>query len=126
MPTDTIVTITIDRENALKIVDDIMASFPECSQTLQVQNWDYKRRLFSVFDDDEGKLHKISEIDLLKGFKLMFDPGKWPKGLAFPPACSTYDKKDPSNAWDRWLCKADATDFDAFLQLAVLGEVVYG
>jgi hypothetical protein len=25
-----------------------------------------------------------------------------------------------------WLCEADAWDFDAFIQLAIFGEVIYG
>lgn len=125
------VTISIPESTALKVIDDIMANFPEASQSLRVCNWNYKERKFSIRDVEEAddstesgcKEYMITEADLLKGFKLMFDPGKWPAGLAFPPACGEYSENGP---WDRWLGNADATDHDAFLQLAVLGEVIYG
>ncbi len=135
-PADPIVTIQISRETALKIIDDIMANFPEASMTLRVVKWNYEERKFTVEDTEENfpdpelgdcpKTYMITETDLLKGFKLMFEPGMWPAGLDYPPACAYYDKKDPKNPWDRWLCNADAIYHDAFLQLAVLGEVIYG
>jgi hypothetical protein len=118
------VTITIPDEVALKIIDDIMANFPEASQTLRVTVWKYKERKFSVEDTEDGGKYLITEKELLKGFQLMFESGKWPKGLPFPPACAEYDSK--SGPWDRWLGEADCETHDAFLQLAVLGEVIYG
>lgn len=125
-PADRIVTIQINRETALKIIDDIMANFPEASQSLRVVGWKYTERKFNVEDPENGIRYEITEADLLKGFKLMFEPGMWPAGLDAPPACASYDKDDPRCPWDRWLCNADAVYHDAFLQLAVLGEVIYG
>lgn len=127
--------ITIPHAAALLIIDGIMANFPEASQTLRVTDWDYTGRKFTVIDteeDDEStesgsKEYKITVENLIVGFAMMFVPGKWPKGLTHPPASGVYGgEKDFESPWAQWLGDSDASSFDAFLQLAVLGEVRYG
>lgn len=135
MPGGITLSVTISKETALKIIDDIMANFPEASQSLRVCNWNYKERKFSIRDVEEAddstesgcKEYMITEADLLNGFKLMFEPGKWPHGLTFPPASAVYGGTlDNTSPWGGWFNKTDVVDYDAFLQLAVLGEVIYG
>ncbi len=121
------ITIIIPVSVALLIIDDIMANFPEASQTLQVTSWRYKERIFLVEDTEAGDQHQVDEAALLKGFVLMFVPGKWPKGLTFPPASGEYaGTSDMESPWAQWLLQADCHTHDAFLQLAVFGEVRYG
>lgn len=123
-----VVRVEISRKTALRIIDEIMANYPEAGQgtALQVMDWNYQKRRFKVEDEETQRKYQITERHLLQGFALMFSPGKWPKGLAFPPACATYDEKDYDCPWNRWLSDADYTDHDAFLQLATIGEVIYG
>ena len=48
---------------------------------------------------------------------------KWLGGLTQVPANLLGGDIE---AIDDWICQADAFDFDAFVQLAIFGEVLYG
>jgi hypothetical protein len=128
IPTGIAVSIMIPNEVALKVADQIMANFPESSQTLRCTDWKYDQRQFKFTDTEEGKKYTLDEAAMLKGFALMYEPGKWPKGLKAPPACAEYNDNAArgGNAWDDWLCDSDAFSFDAFVQLCLLGDVIYG
>jgi len=114
-------TIKIPDAVAEQVVKGIMENFPEASNgsALVCVGWRYDAWQFTLEDSESGKSYRLGKAALLKAFPLIFTD-KWPKGCTQPPASS-----DPE-VWDNWLCQADAIDFDAFAQLACLGEVIYG
>jgi hypothetical protein len=98
-----------------------MENFPEASYgcSLKCTSWNYKTGYFVFYDLETDKPYSIDKTNLLKAFTLLFTD-KWPKGCTPPPVSA-----DPKT-WNDWLCTCDAQDFDAFAQLACLGEVIYG
>lgn len=102
-------------------VKGIMENFPEASRgcALACTSWKYSAWRFIFHDQEEGKIYELDKAKLLSAFPLIFTD-KWPKGCTSPPLVWTEESVDD------WLCKCDATDFDAFVQLACLGEVIYG
>lgn len=113
--------IQISNELTESTVRGIMDNFPEASHgcALRCIAWKYDEWSFRFLDEESGKEYRLEKADLLKAFPLIFTD-KWPKGCIQPPASAD------TEAWDEWLCQCDATDFDAFAQLACLGEVIYG
>ena len=103
------------------IVKSIMENFPEASSgcALGCIGWKYDAMKFTFQDFEDGKIYKLDKEKILAAFPLIFTD-KWPKGCTKPPF------SDSVEDWDNWLCQCDATDFDAFVQLACLGEVIYG
>jgi hypothetical protein len=98
-----------------------MENFPEASHgcALVCTRWKYDAWEFRFEDVETGIEYNLDKAKLLAVFPLMlFD--KWPKGCTPPPASID------TEVWDDWLCNADAISFDAFAQLACLGEVIYG
>lgn len=114
-------TITIPDDVKKQVVKGIMENFPEASSgcALRCTGWRYEKMEFTFEDSEEGKKHELTEAKLLAAFPLIFT-NKWPKGCTQPIA------KDDLESWEDWLCQADANDFDAFVQLAIFGEVIYG
>lgn len=113
------IELTIPDELIEKIVRGIMDNFPEAGQTMVCTGWKYDTLDFNFEDTEEGKKYKVDKVQLLRAFPLLFSD-KWPKGLTQPP------HSDQWEAWEDWLGQADAFDFDAFIQLALLGDVIYG
>lgn len=115
------VTIKIPETTVKAVIKGIMDNFPEASNgcSLRCVGWHYKTLEFEFIDEESGKRYAVKEPELRKAFDLMFTD-KWPKGCTQPLA------NVGAEAWEDWLCQADATDFDAFAQLACLGEVIYG
>jgi len=103
------------------VVQGIMENFPEASSccALRCVNWKYDAWKFRFEDLESGIEYDLDKTKLIAAFPLMLTD-KWPKGCTQPPAST-----DPE-VWDNWICQSDATDFDAFAQLACLGEVIYG
>ena len=102
-----------------KVVRGIMDNFPEASCTLRCVEWNYDDMKFTFVDDEEDKTYTIEKDKLMAIFPALFS-NKWPKGLTKPPLSAEWDD------WNNWLCQSDVFDFDAFVQLACLGEVIYG
>jgi hypothetical protein len=104
-----------------KIVAGIMENFPEadCGSSLRCILWGYKDWNFEFWDDETGKRYQLSKEKLIAAFPLLFTD-KWDKHLTRPPSNGDWD------TWEEWLCQSDATDFDAYVQLAIFGEVIYG
>lgn len=110
-----------------EFITGIMENFPEASTpSLDCIGWRYKNLEFQFLDVDgsiDQKKHIIHLVDrqkLLKALELM-STEKWPK------LCTPFDAdvlKDSDSISD-WLGEADATDFCAFVELAIFGEVVY-
>ena len=73
-----------------------------------------------VRDEEEDKTLVTTKEQLLRGIDLMAT--KWPKGCT-PLKAGMFSNE---NILDDWLCSADSIDYDAFIQLAIFGEVVYG
>jgi hypothetical protein len=113
------IPITIPETQIDKIIDDIMANFPEAAQCVSCIGWKYDACKFTFYDDEEGKKYVLDREILRKTFPLLYSE-KWPKGLKAAPTTADAD------AWDDWLCQSDAWSFDAFVQLAMFGEVIYG
>lgn len=113
-------TIEIPDELVEKIVRGIMDNFPEASVGCELRcvGWKYDTMEFEFIDGD-GKSFELYKARLLAAFPLMFTD-KWPKGCINPPMSADWE------AWGDWLGNSDATSFDAFAQLACLGEVIYG
>lgn len=105
------------------VVRGIMENFPEASagNALVCSRWQYEEWNFRFVDCEDGKTYELDKAKLLAAFPLIFTD-KWPKGCT--PALSPFII-DPER-WDDWICQCDAIDFDAFAQLACLGEVIYG
>lgn len=114
----TIQTIISD-ETVAHVVQNIMENMPECSSSYDCTKWKYTELRFEFIDYDTGKKHTLDKEKLLATFPLLFTD-KWPKGLLKPPHSNDIDE------WGDWLCQSDATSFDAFVQLAIEGEVIYG
>lgn len=108
----------------LKVVTGIMENFPEASagNALRCAGFRYKDLRFVFEDleaDDAAKgHHTLTKKNLLAVFPLIFTD-KWPRGCTQPPNKSDWE------SWEQWLCECDATDFDAFVQLAIFHEVIY-
>lgn len=108
-------------KQAVQVVRAIMENFPEASEgmSLRCTDWAYRDLDFTFVDVEESKTYELGRDQLLKAF-YMIRSNKWPAGCTKPPASNTVE------AWMDWCCQADAIDFDAFVQLACLGEVIYG
>ena len=106
-----------------EIVKSIMENFPEASSgsALVCTGWKYDKWKFTFVDtENDDKEYTLDKAKLLATFPLIFDNTKWPKGCTQPIFSIKIED------WNDWLCQADAQDFDAFAQLACLGECVYG
>lgn len=116
------IIIEISDELVKKVIRGIMDNFPEASSgsALRCTDWQYKTMRFDFVDVEENKIHKLDKAKLIADFPLMFTD-KWPKGCTKLPV-SRFTWED----MEEWLCQADAIDFDAFVQLACFGEVIYG
>ena len=114
-------TIKIPDEQVAQLINGIMQNYPEAGSgnSLRCTNWNYELNIYEFSDDDSGKFHIVTFSHLVDIVPLMFTD-KWPKGCTKLPTVLT------EQSVDDWLCQADATDFDSFVQLAVFGEVVYG
>lgn len=113
------ITQTFTPEFVRSVINGFMENYPEASMSIRCTGWDYDKLKFTFEDTEDGKRYKIAEKHLVKAFKLMFT-GKWPNGLRRPPVCT--DEK----AWDSFWNHVDAEYTDAFGQLAIFGEVIYG
>ena len=70
---------------------------------------------------DTDKKYNIDKEKLINTIPLIFTD-KWGKGLTEVPA----NLFESTETVDNWLCQADAWDFDAFIQLSIFNEVIYG
>lgn len=112
-------TIDLPDELVRKVITGIMENFPEASMTLVCRKWKYAALNFEFLDTEEGREYIVTEAELTKAFGLMFTD-KWPKG------CTPVPVNNDPEVWEEWLCQCDAIDFDAFVQLAIFNEVIYG
>lgn len=101
------------------VVKGIMENMPECSQSMDCLSWKYEEWCYKFRDHEDGKVYVLDKEKLLATFPLLFSD-KFPKGLIPPPQSA--DEQE----WDDWLCQSDVVTFDAFVQLAIFGEVIYG
>ena len=108
------------RSQEEKFIRDCYDNFPEASQSLVCTGWKYKKFLFVFLDpEEEGKEHVIRLADAIRGFRLFVqavDSGKLP-GLGLP--ADYLNLEDGPGIMD-------ASCFDAMVQMAIFGEVIYG
>ena len=107
--------------NKEQFIQSVMENFPESAECLRCTKWNYKKLEFNFFDEEEEKKYSVNKEKLLAAIPLIFTD-KWGKGLTKVPANLLQD----TEVLEDWLCEADAWDFDAFIQLAIFGEVIYG
>jgi hypothetical protein len=105
-------------DHAIEAMTD---NLPEASMGLTCIGWKYADRRFTFIDEEDGKRIVIGWPELRKAAALV-GTDAWPKGLRRPP----FGSPEGSDAWDHWLCNADAAYTDALVQLAAFGEVIYG
>ena len=96
-------------DNKEYFVKEMMQNFPESSGCLQ------------CIKCKEDKKYNIDKEKLINTIPLIFTD-KWGKGLTEVPA----NLFESTETVDNWLCQADAWDFDAFIQLSIFNEVIYG
>lgn len=115
------IALTLPDSLVETVVRGMMDNYPEAGNgcALVCTQWKYDACLFLFEDQEDGQSYRLDKPKLMAAFALIFTD-KWPKGCTQPPAST-----DPE-VWDDWLCQCDAQDFDAFAQLACLGEVIYG
>jgi hypothetical protein len=121
MKTTTTITIELPDDLVENTVKSILENYPEAGQGLAIQctRWNYDNGILSFRDAESGKAYRPKKEDFIKAFPLIYSD-KWPAMLPKPPF--TAKPED----WDNWLCTCDAFAFDAFIQLVLLGEVIYG
>ena len=71
--------------------------------------------LFEFEDTEEGKRYKLDEPMLIKGCKIFMQIAREGKHYKNGRGGLTYDTGD----WD-------STDFDALVQCAIFGKIIYG
>jgi hypothetical protein len=106
------------------LVRGIMENFPDVCVSLDCVKCDYKSLEFHFvdFDDPDGnKLHVLTKQKLIDTVPLMFGE-KWPKGCTEVPK----NLLESEESIEDWLCQSDGWDDEAFVQLAIYGELVYG
>lgn len=101
------------------VVKGILENMPEASSAFQCRRWRYEEWDFVFYDYEEKKEYRLNKAQWLAAFPLLFSD-KWPAGCTKPPFSAEL------SVWNDWLCECDATDFDAFVQLACMSEVIYG
>jgi hypothetical protein len=115
----------MDTTQQEQLVRGIMDNFPEAGRcnVLQCIRANYSKLDFTFVDDEQDTHHPLDKAKLLAAVPLIFT-NKWPKGCTKTASINT--PSVTQDDVDDWLCTADAQDFDAFIQLAILGEVIYG
>ena len=112
------------QENAtqVELVSSIMQNYPEAGRgcALQCTHWKYDALEFEFLDEETDKFYKVIKSDLLLALELCLSEKVWPKG------CTQFPRHLTEGTADDWLCQSDATDHDAFVQIAIFGEVIYG
>lgn len=115
------IEMEISEEVIEKVIRGIMDNFPEASSgtSLICTRYKYDILSFDFVDIETDFKYLVTKNKLRDAFPLLFTD-KWPRGCTAPPISNNPE------IWDDWLCQADATDFDAFVQLVCLGKVIYG
>lgn len=115
------ITIEIPTATVEKIVRGIMDNYPEAGRTntLKCERYNYTTLKFTFVDGETGKGYTLYKGNFIRTLPLVFG-AKWPKGCTPAPTSPDWGQ------WEEWLCRCDVTEFDAFIQLACLGDVIYG
>ena len=117
---------TINPRIVETVVKGIMENMPEASQSMDCLEYKYDAWRYRFKDYEDGKVYILDKEKLLATFPLIFSD-KWPAGVVPAPTIpDTLSLSEQLKLWDDWLCQSDADSFDAFVQLACFGEVVFG
>lgn len=106
----------MNKEEKEIFVKELLENLPEYAVSFECLNFNYKKCEFKLFDKEDGKEYLLTLPLAVAGFDKLteqIDAGKFP-GLSLPAGY----KSDASH-WDSYAV-------DALLQMAVLGEVIYG
>jgi hypothetical protein len=98
-----------------RLAREAFENFPEAAIAFDCRRWDYEAFDFE-FVDDAGKSHRVRLTDALRGLRVfcgLVDAGKLP-GLELRAGY-----REDTGLWD-------AAAFDALLQCAIFGRVIYG
>jgi hypothetical protein len=97
-------------------VKELLDNLPEYAESFYVESWDYEKCEFKLIDQEDGKHYLLTLPVAIVGFDKLteqIDAGKFP-GFVLSAAY-----KSDGGEWG-----SDVVD--ALLQMAVLGEVIYG
>ncbi len=100
------------------IIKSAMENYPEAgyANSLRCVNWNYKKTEFVFVDEETEEEYSVDLKKLKKGFTILLkvvEEGKYFNNGIVPNFLSKgYD-------WD-------AQDYDALVQCAIFGEVIYG
>ena len=101
-----------------QLIKSAMENYPEAGRgnSLICVGWNYEKMSFYFVDEETDKRHKVDMASLKKGFKIflkIIEEGEYFNNGVAPNLLSEgYD-------WD-------AQDYDALVQCAIFGEVIYG
>lgn len=114
---------SIRKHQENQFITGVMENFPEASGFLVCGTWKYDEMIFKFREylgEEKAIVHELNKEKLLAAIPIAKE--KWPIG------CTQFldGMWEDEDIMDDWLCQADATDFDAFVQLAIFGDVVYG
>ena len=96
----------------------MMENYPEASSgnSLRCLSWKYKEMEFEFLDEEEDKTYTVNLVLLKKGFNKflkIIEDGKYFNNGVVPNLLSEgYD--------------SDSQDYDALVQCAIFGEIIYG
>lgn len=108
--------ITYKVEVTDEFLKSLLENLPEACISFHCSSWDYENCIFELEDIEDEQKYTLTLEKAREGFKIIANEimqGKLP-GLNIAPS----DIID-EGAWDAYA-------IDAFVQCAVLGEVVYG
>ena len=117
------IAVDISEKEIEALTKEVVQNLPEYSQSFVINSWNYEKMIFK-FTDYEGCTHSgahpikytLTKKKLIKGMKKYLKgiaEGKWPGNFK-----SLQDARDAGN-WD-------ASAVDGLVQMAALGEIIYG
>ena len=107
-----------EEELKIQLIKSAMENYPEAGRgnSLSCVGWNYKKTEFYFFDEEADKRYFVNLEKLKKGFAILLkivEEGKYFNNGVSPNFLSRgYD-------WD-------AQDYDALVQCAIFGDVLYG
>jgi hypothetical protein len=96
------------------LVRELLENLPEVCISMVCTGWDYDRMEFTIVDEEEGNTYELTQNMAERAFMQMARSmvAEQPTGLG---GINMFSEDD----WD-------APAIDALVQMAVLGEVIYG
>lgn len=103
------IEIDFTPEQERTLIKEIFENFPEAAVCLKCTKWNYKDFIFEFYDEEEDKTHVIKYEDAQRGLRTY---------LKILLLGNTALEGNPSH-WD-------AIVYDAIVQCAIFGDIIYG